>query len=57
MYGYEFHQARSAELIRRAENRRRVREALRGRVPEEAPQDRAAHRPRPRRHRVARTAS
>jgi len=57
MYEYEIHQIRSAELIRRAENHRRVREALRARAPEENPRDRAAHRPRPRRHRVARTAS
>ncbi|WP_405589390.1 hypothetical protein [Streptomyces sp. NBC_01092] len=31
MYGYELHHIRSAELIRRAEHQRLVREAIRGR--------------------------
>ena len=61
MFAYELHQIRSAELIRRAEEHRMVREALRSRrasrrAEAEAPQDQA-HTSPSRRHRVARAAS
>lgn len=64
MFEYEFQQMRSSELIREAQNRRQVREALRGRraarrAARESGQndpEGQAHSPRPRRHRFARAA-
>ncbi|MEU1043447.1 hypothetical protein ACFYP4_20660 [Streptomyces sp. NPDC005551] len=65
MYEYEIHQTRSADLIRRAENHRLVREALRGRraarraaAQESARHDAGgrSHTDRPRGHRFARAA-
>ncbi|MGX1272516.1 hypothetical protein [Streptomyces phaeoluteigriseus] len=65
MYEYEMHQARSAELLRRAADERLAREALRGRRAARREAERAAraetpekepHTHRPRRHRSARTA-
>ncbi|OQD56586.1 hypothetical protein BM536_010460 [Streptomyces phaeoluteigriseus] len=65
MYEYEIHQARSAELLRRAADERLAREALRGRRAarrEAEPAARAEtpeserHTHRPRRLRFARTA-
>ncbi|MFD7404620.1 hypothetical protein ACFV7R_18550 [Streptomyces sp. NPDC059866] len=61
MYEYELQQLRSAELIRRAEHERLVREAIRsGRAARREAAERAAaneaHIRRPRRHRSPRTA-
>ncbi|GGW46800.1 MULTISPECIES: hypothetical protein [Streptomyces] len=65
MYEYEIHQARSAELLRRAADERLAREALRGRRAARREAERAAsaetpesepHTHRPRRLRFARTA-
>ncbi|MDQ1048787.1 hypothetical protein ACF1G3_39650 [Streptomyces rochei] len=61
MYEYEISQLRSAELIRRAEQERLAREALRGRRAARREAARRAaegevHTGRPRRHRFPRTA-
>jgi hypothetical protein len=59
MYGYDLHHIRSAELIRRAEHERLVREAVRARRAERrSAESREAetHTSRFRRHRVPRTA-
>ncbi len=65
MYEYEIHQARSAELLRRAADERLAREALRGRRAARREAERAAragppesepHTHRPRRLRSPRTA-
>lgn len=65
MFAYEFHQIRSAELIREAQNHRMAREALRGhraarraaaRTSGRDDTEGQAHDQRPRRHWFARAA-
>ncbi|MER6348571.1 hypothetical protein ACWC10_28930 [Streptomyces sp. NPDC001595] len=61
MYEYDYQQMRSAELIRRAEHSRLVREVLRGkraarREAAARTEESESHSGRPRRHRFPRTA-
>ncbi|MGW4870945.1 hypothetical protein [Streptomyces chartreusis] len=63
MYGYELHHIRSAELIRRAEHERLVREVVRGRRAArrqeratQAAEESESHTSRLRRHRSPRAA-